>query len=590
MPMNSIHQISDEKRDGENRADEIHGPCYYFDSRVPRGRKGKTPQFELLLMPFNCYRIVAPIRKPRQLNILESAVLGLIRVGLRNPSISEVARYIDVNLHLAGRIVQDLMERNWVDENMRMTPQGKAMLEQDEEASSDLITGYIFQEPVSGDVMPHFVTSLGQPREYRGRRIELGTSKGEPDSKSAFMIYRRGFPVAKCPSGAAIADAVELSTRQNLRVERQQRRKHVDGPADSDRQLHHAISDHHLEKISIVDERPEKLWIATYVHAVESAPESQWAAVDPFGNFQYPWLKKRLEKIMELPQQKNLKERIDGLLEWLGKGKQDQLISLMVENETAESRLKDEYPAVANSENEGLKAAFINVLVIIDDAVSKKKTAYDPRNNARDCLEKVVECLLSDYSDSYMEKHQFLFELRDSGKGNFDDRAARDYTEQKMKKAGLFPTDSEIEEEKAKFTIRSNREKSIKHWKKDLLTYCKTRKETLRVLETNHSRRSLKINLVEQIKACMLAACNEEFHPLRIVAGKDSGFLMKLYCAHISSSVGSHSKAGPRSLTKGELEEAIQASRDAYKLCGEIVNCFEQSMTHGNASKEKSDG
>jgi hypothetical protein len=88
----------------------------------------------------------------------------------------------------------------------------------------------------------------------------------------------------------------------------------------------------------------------------------------------------------------------------------------------------------------------------------------------------------------------------------------------------------------------------------------------------------------------MLVACIEDLHPFRTVACQDSGFLMKLYCAQKLVNFGSHRKLGRIALTKGELEEAIQASRDAYKLCGEIVNCFEQSMTHGNASKEKSDG
>lgn len=112
-----------------------------------------------VLWPVWVHRVLYPEVTRARLNLFQRAVLGLIRAKVvRAQAIAELT-----NLHedLVKLILAQGVSNGWlVTKADTVTPQGLRVLQDEEEGSANLKSGYLFQDALSGELWPRFETQL----------------------------------------------------------------------------------------------------------------------------------------------------------------------------------------------------------------------------------------------------------------------------------------------------------------------------------------------------------------------------------------------------------------------------------------------
>jgi hypothetical protein len=112
-----------------------------------------------VLWPVWVHRVLYPEVTRARLNLFQRAVLGLIRAKVvRADAIAELT-----NLHedLVKLILAQGVSNRWLVANAdAVTPQGLRVLQDEEDASANLKSGYLFQDALSGELWPRFEAQL----------------------------------------------------------------------------------------------------------------------------------------------------------------------------------------------------------------------------------------------------------------------------------------------------------------------------------------------------------------------------------------------------------------------------------------------
>lgn len=247
---------------------------------------------ELLLWPAWAYRVVAPQVRKRKLNMLQRAVMGLCRAGVHR--VDAIAEHLSVHRDLAAFIVSELLDFGYVDHFGQPTVQGEQVLGADSFETHEMIVGYVFQDPWSGDLWPRFVESLDYcEREFNENgfpTILLG-STGRPRRHRTFTVLPRGAVSPSTPNAAAVVQAV-TQHRRGLRFK---------GADDLDDEPlgSYVASGAQIRRVSFVEEKPQAVFLLTYLYVPESdAGATDWYACDPFGLGQSARLRRHVEAVM----------------------------------------------------------------------------------------------------------------------------------------------------------------------------------------------------------------------------------------------------------------------------------------------------
>lgn len=243
-----------------------------------------------LLWPAWAYRVVAPRRRRRAFDAFQRAIMGLCRSGVTR--IDGLAEHLDVHRDLAAFIVRELRDNGFLGDDGLPTESGLRALEDDAIEIDEMVAGYVFQDPWSGDLWPRFVEGL----EYadvdtneKGYPVLLFGSHGAPSRNTPFTVFaNENHPIA--PSPGAIVEAVvrHSRARKNMEV--------TEEDQDSDEFL---PSEAQLDRVSFV-EGPEPVYLTTYLYLPESLAEARdFFAADPFGFGQSPRLRRMVEKVMQ---------------------------------------------------------------------------------------------------------------------------------------------------------------------------------------------------------------------------------------------------------------------------------------------------
>lgn len=264
------------------------GPALNFGPR-PHARWSSR---RFLLWPAWAYRVVAPRVRQRQLNVLQRAIMGLCRTGAHR--VDEIAVHLSVHRDLVGHIVSELDDRGYLDTHGLPTEHGVRVLEDDSFESEEMVAGYVFQDPWSGDLWPRFVESLEYcEREFNEKgfaSVLLGTT-GKPRRHHPFTVLPRAQLTPSTPNAAAIVQAVSLH-RKGLRY--REGNDHDDEPVGS-----YVASNVQIGRVSFVEEKPQPVFLLTYLYVPESgADATDWHASDPFGIGQSARLRRRVEAVM----------------------------------------------------------------------------------------------------------------------------------------------------------------------------------------------------------------------------------------------------------------------------------------------------
>jgi len=269
----------------------VEDPVLNFNPR-PHARAGKR---EYLLWPAWAYRVVAPRVRPRSLNMFQRAVLGLCRAGV--VGVNVVGQKLSIHKDLATFILVELSNLGYIDGNGRPTEQGLLVLAGDTIEMHEMVAGYIFQDPWNGELWPRFVEHMDYCElEYEdsGFPILLLGSPGKPWRQWAFMVRPVGLPDAARPTPASVVAAVS-SQRKRMRYanEFMEIDENLDNP-------YFAPSAVHINRVSFVEEKPDPVYLMTYLYLIkEPAESSDWHACDPFGLGGSVRLRRRVVQTMQ---------------------------------------------------------------------------------------------------------------------------------------------------------------------------------------------------------------------------------------------------------------------------------------------------
>lgn len=268
----------------------------------------KTEGVDYVLWPVFAYRLTAPILPARhKSNPLERAVLGLVRSGMSNPD--ELAELLGLDPELAQQIMRRLADgyQPALNSKMRLTDHGRKMLEDADEGSLREATGWIFQDPWTGELWDRFVINLptvpivGEKRIGSGYapELDLGT-EGKPFVYCPWVIEPRSVAHLQ-PQAADILRSVRLLATEDAEHDDEgaKRFKHAD-----------------IGKVSYLDAAPEAMYCVTALKAhINSGNGDAWSIGDPFRPgkesirmrraltlrlAEYPFIAERLAKLLGL--------------------------------------------------------------------------------------------------------------------------------------------------------------------------------------------------------------------------------------------------------------------------------------------------
>lgn len=230
-----------------------------------------------MIWPCAAWRIVAPLPSDRRINIFQKAVLGLCRTG--SYPISEIATTLHLHPRLIEAIGLELRGFGWVDpETWRPTPKGLAMLNEDELAMDSLVTGWVFQDPRSGELWPFFSRQLQlqdtAPCSEPTRLSLLLGPPAKPRKTFAWQLESQASPGR--PSSEAVLTAIRrFRRREKLKGFMRLAASGLDESSSGG-------SPEMLSRISFISEKPEPVGLVTFGH-LPSGGGLRPQICDPFG-------------------------------------------------------------------------------------------------------------------------------------------------------------------------------------------------------------------------------------------------------------------------------------------------------------------
>lgn len=204
----------------------------------------------------------------------------------------EVGDKLDIGSDLAELVIKQLSAQGFINKGL-LTNQGLDILEQETLATQDMVAGFVFQDPWTGELWPRFV----ERQEYAEVKFNndgfpdlvFGTT-GKPDYRQAYMPLPIEDIVKNKPSPQDILDAVKKHGRA-LRSRGDSEELEENEETWTFEQIPV------LKRISFVEEDTTPVWLATFIYLPENAlSATSWNVCDPFGLGDSPWLRRRIER------------------------------------------------------------------------------------------------------------------------------------------------------------------------------------------------------------------------------------------------------------------------------------------------------
>lgn len=256
-----------------------HGP------RLSIGGGGvRNKDTRWLLWPAWRWRIVAPRPSRRALNVFERAVLGLAQAGVHKAT--EQAFHLGLDPDLCALIVHELQGRHCLNDRGDLTELGKQVLQKDTPDDTELVTGFLFQDPDSLELWPRFVEapSLAEVdylNEQGWPMLVRGTT-GNPRRDRLHVVFPDSPDAPPVPDVGEMLLAIHRSARATRNTSQEQQLLE-DDEVDS-LGTREALSQAYLSRVQCLDEQPDPVFLLTRLYFPQSeAIEAGWRVCDPFG-------------------------------------------------------------------------------------------------------------------------------------------------------------------------------------------------------------------------------------------------------------------------------------------------------------------
>ena len=290
-----------------------YGPRAHAD---PGGRNDR----EWLLWPARAFRVVAPELRPRGVNLLQKAVLGVLRAS--RLTAAELGRRLGVHPELAAFVVTELQTQGRVDDAWTVTRRGVEVLEEEHDQSTELAPGWVFRDPWSGSLWPFVAASLEYaPTELdeRGYPVLMLGKTGRPWLQSAWMQLPPGGRSGELSDGASGAaeppDAREILRAVHRHKRRAQRSRRLgEWENEDDDTEGTAVSGLDFNRISVIEPEPEPVFLVSYLYVPRDGYDADWHACDFFGRGSDPALRRLVVRVADDEREPRLARRLNRLL------------------------------------------------------------------------------------------------------------------------------------------------------------------------------------------------------------------------------------------------------------------------------------
>jgi hypothetical protein len=245
-----------------------------------------------LLWPAWAFRVVAPQLQRRRINVLQQAVLGILRAS--RLTAVEIGQRLGIHAELAAFVASELQIQGRVDAQWNVTKTGIELLD-DEEELATLVPGWVFRDPWRDSLWPFVAASLEYARTERNADgypvLDLGTT-GKPWTQSAWMQFAsaNGDPV---PPDAR--EIIRAAVRHGRLIRRARRLDAWgdDGEPSSD------LGRFNIDRVSSIETEPQPVFLVTYLYVPRDGSESgiDWHACDFFGRGSSPPLRQLITQV-----------------------------------------------------------------------------------------------------------------------------------------------------------------------------------------------------------------------------------------------------------------------------------------------------
>jgi hypothetical protein len=246
---------------------------------------GKDDQVQAVLWPVLVHRVLYPEVKQPTMNLFQKVVLRLIRAKTHDAV--DIAQLTGLHTNLIKLVQAQLLSRGWInDQATELTENGIKAVNEEDDQSEQLASGYLFQDALTGKLWPRIDKKL---KVMEARNLEGKYPEFEQDRKTGYVLrpFKPRQPSIPC-NQPDTKDA--LNAWQDYRADyRAARQLHTSN------QIPEQVK---LSGIRFQTEQPESAWILVWV--TPSHDSNLWSIKDPFGiRDEAWWLKDALPQLLE---------------------------------------------------------------------------------------------------------------------------------------------------------------------------------------------------------------------------------------------------------------------------------------------------
>lgn len=279
----------------------------YFRPKAAR----KWSEHQYLLFPALAYHVTAPRMRNRTLNPLQKAVAMLVRTGLLEAN--EIGPKLDIHDDLAFLILRELKQGAYITQ-AGLSDLGRCALQNDSVLSYEWVSGFVFQDPWTGKLLPRFVEDLNLCEHSINNNsviLHLGTEGKPYDHRALWLEFPSEAQI--CPPTSE--DVLRSIQRQSRQKKTGKRSSFED--EDSDVEVVAEISGASVEHITEIAPEVRFVYLTTILYLAEEVKKNrkvppEWFVGDPFGYAEIPELYASVRKCSET--QPELKKRINRML------------------------------------------------------------------------------------------------------------------------------------------------------------------------------------------------------------------------------------------------------------------------------------
>ncbi len=247
----------------------VESALYLKPGSKPRGKS------KALLWPVLVHRVLYPDPQRPKLNLLQRAVLGLIRA--KTVRAEDLAALTGLHFKLIKLIQAQCVSNGWLVSNAdALTDSGESLLNEEDIAESNMKSGYLLQDALTGKFWPRLVVQLSQtePVDQLARYPEFMTERKIGKTYSPFMVEANRASLPGLDHESLMVAYRDY--REDYSASRQLRASH---------DLPEQISLHGVQRLDAVAQSAR---ILVWVTADEYG-QGLWSVNDPFGLRENAW-------------------------------------------------------------------------------------------------------------------------------------------------------------------------------------------------------------------------------------------------------------------------------------------------------------